>query len=208
MNAVTDNPGAAGKRETILEAARTVFLEVGFGAASMDVIANKAQVSKQTVYNHFGSKEELFAAMIRDTCDGMTGAFAEAAKVGNPEATLRTIARHFMRVIYSEEKLAMHRILMAEVPRFPELGRIYYQSGPEIIRKFLADYFTEQTSRGTLKVDNPRITAEQFIGMVTGCRIRAELGVESPPGEELQERYIDNAVTMIIRACRPDRAGS
>lgn len=200
MNAAADNPG---KREAILEAASKVFLEVGFGAASMDAIANQAQVSKQTVYNHFGSKEELFAAMVRHSCDQTTLAFSEAAKSGDPEKTLLAIGRHFMRLILSPDKMAMHRILLAEVPRFPELGRIYYQSGPEIIRRFLADYLAEQTRRGVLQVDNPRLTAEQFIGMLAGCRTRTDLGVEPPPSEELQERYVRNAVAMLVKAYRP-----
>lgn len=200
MNAAADNPG---KRAVILEAAKKVFLEVGFGAASMDAIANEAKVSKQTVYNHFGSKEELFAAMVRDTCDSMTMAFAEAARDGNPENTLRAIAQRFMDTTFSEDKLALHRILMAEVPRFPDLGRIFYQSGPAVIRQFLTDYFKEQNRRGTLKVNNPKVTAEQFIGMVTSCRLRLELGVESVPSEEVREQYISNAVSLIIKACRP-----
>ncbi|MGH8292775.1 MAG: TetR/AcrR family transcriptional regulator [Gammaproteobacteria bacterium] len=200
MNAPADNPG---KRETILEAAKKVFLDVGFGAASMDAIAEAAKVSKQTVYNHFGSKEELFAAMVRDSCENVTLAFAEAAKDGNPEKTLHAIARHFMSMVFAEDKLAMHRILMAEVPRFPDLGRIFYQSGPAMIRQFLTDYFKEQNRRGTLKVDNPKITAEQFISMVTSCRLRSELGVEPVPNDEVREQYISNAVSLIIKACRP-----
>ncbi|HKV98086.1 MAG TPA: TetR/AcrR family transcriptional regulator [Gammaproteobacteria bacterium] len=200
MTAAADNPG---KRETILEAARKLFLEVGFGAASMDAIADAAKVSKQTVYNHFGSKEELFAAMVRETCDTMTLAFAEAAKDGNPEKTLRSIARRFMDMVFDEDKLALHRILMAEVSRFPELGRSFYQSGPAVIRQFLADYFREQNRRGTLKVDNPQVTAEQFISMVTSCRLRSELGVEPIPNAETREQYISNAVSLIMRACAP-----
>jgi TetR/AcrR family transcriptional regulator, mexJK operon transcriptional repressor len=201
MNAIADNT-APSKRDAILEAASKVFLEVGFGSASMDAIANEAKVSKQTVYNHFGSKEELFAAMIRKTCDQMTMAFAEAVKAGDPDKTLRAIARHFMTVVFSSEKLSLHRLLMAEVPRFPDLGRIYYQSGPEPIRKFVADYLSEQTRLGKLKVENPRLTAEQFIGMVTGCRLRAQLGIEAQPSQEELEQYIDNAVNMLMRACR------
>lgn len=200
MTAAADNPG---KRETILEAARKLFLEVGFGAASMDAIADAAKVSKQTVYNHFGSKEELFAAMVRETCDTMTLAFVEAAKDGNPEKSLRSIARRFMDMVFDEDKLALHRILMAEVSRFPELGRSFYQSGPAVIRQFLADYFREQNRRGTLKVDNPQVTAEQFISMVTSCRLRSELGVEPIPNAETREQYISNAVSLIMRACAP-----
>lgn len=201
MNASADNT-TPSKRDAILEAAGKVFLEVGFGSASMDTIASEARVSKQTVYNHFGSKEDLFAAMIRRSCDQMTLAFAEAAKAGDPEKTLRAIARHFMSVVFSSEKLSLHRLLMAEVPRFPDLGRIYYQSGPEPIRKFVADYLTEQTRLGKLKVDDPRLTAEQFIGMVTGCRLRAQLGIEGQLSQQELEKYIDNAVNMVMRAYR------
>ncbi|MGH8378765.1 MAG: TetR/AcrR family transcriptional regulator [Gammaproteobacteria bacterium] len=202
MNAAADNEAAGGKREAILKAASKIFLETGFGAASMDVIAGEAKVSKQTVYNHFGSKEELFAAMVRNTCDSMTLAFAEAARDGNPEKTLRTIAQRFMEATFSEDKLALHRTLMAEVPRFPELGRIFYRSGPAVIRQFLTDYFKEQNRRGTLKVDNPQVTAEQFISMVTSCRLRFELGVEPVPSGEVREQYINNAVSLITRACK------
>ncbi len=201
--AAADNTANVGKRDAILEAANKVFLEVGFGAASMDSIASAAQVSKQTVYNHFGSKEELFAAMVRSSCDNMTLAFTEAIKDSNPEKALRTMAGHFMDVVFLPEKLAMYRILMAEVARFPELGRVYYQSGPAIIRKFLADYFVEQNKRGTLKVENPSIAAEQFISMVTCCRLRVDLGLEPMPSHEVKQRYIDSAVNLLIRACRP-----
>lgn len=201
MTTAADNAG--GKREAILEAAKKVFLEVGFGAASMDAIANEAQVSKQTVYNHFGSKEELFAAMVRTSCDQTTLAFSEAAKSGDPEKTLRAIGQRFMSMVCAEDKLALHRILMAEVPRFPELGKSFYQSGPAVIRRFLADYFKEQNKRGTLKVDNPQVTAEQFISMITSCRLRSDLGVEPAPNSEAREQYVNNAVSLIMRACKP-----
>ncbi len=204
MNVVAeaDSTGNVGKRDAILEAANKVFLEVGFGAASMDSIASAAQVSKQTVYNYFGSKEELFAAMVRASCDEMTLAFAQAIKDSDPEKALRAMARLFVDVVFTPEKLAMHRTMLAEIPRFPDLGRVYYHSGPAIIRKFLADYFTEQNRRGALKVDDPQIAAEQFISMVTCNRLRVDVGVEPIPSDGVKQRYIDNAVNLIMRACR------
>ncbi|HEX5339539.1 MAG TPA: TetR/AcrR family transcriptional regulator [Gammaproteobacteria bacterium] len=203
MNATADNPAGGGKREAILDAAKKVFLEVGFGAASMDAIAAAAQVSKQTVYNHFGSKEELFGAMVRASCDQMIAGFSEAAKGGDPEKTLRAIAELHASILSSDEKQALRRILVAEAPRFPELARVYYQSGPELTRKAVADYLAEQTRRGVLKVDNPRLTAEQFFGMLSSCRMRSEFGIEPPPSEALQKLYIDNAVALVIKASRP-----
>lgn len=199
-NLVTLPGGREAKREAILEAARAVFLDVGFGAASMDAIANAAKVSKQTVYNHFGSKEELFAAMIRSACDRMLAALNQAARSGNPEDMLRAVARQFMDKLFTRDRLSLYRILMAEVQRFPELGKIFYDCGPKVTRKYLADFFAEQNALGHLKVENPQIAAEQFIGMLNGCHFKAQLGIESPPSQDAIDEYVERAVALVMRA--------
>lgn len=199
-SATTQTGGREGKREAILEAARNVFLEVGFGATSMDAIAIAAKVSKQTVYNHFGSKEELFAAMIRSACDRMLKAFEQAAKSGKPEDTLRVVARQYMDKLFTRDRLSLHRILMAEGQRFPELGQIFYECGPQVTRKYLADYFTEQNARGVMHVANPLITAEQFLAMLTGCHFKAQLGIEPAPPQGAIDLYIENAVSLMMNA--------
>ncbi|MGE5626274.1 MAG: TetR/AcrR family transcriptional regulator [Bacillota bacterium] len=195
--------GREGKREAILEAARKVFLEVGFGAASMDSIANAAKVSKQTVYNHFGSKEELFAAMIKNFVDQKLIAFSEAARSGKPEDTLRTIAHQFLDPEAAEQRVSMYRILMGEAPRFPELGDIFYRAGPAVVRKYLADYLAEQDSRGTLRVENPKLAAEQFYGMLNGCQVKAQLGIEPLPNKQAVDAYIEHAVMLMMKGLAP-----
>jgi TetR/AcrR family transcriptional repressor of mexJK operon len=193
--------GREAKRDAILEAARKVFMEVGFGAASMDSIANEAKVSKQTVYNHFGSKEDLFAAMIRYWVEQKLIAFNEAAKSGKPDDTLRAVAHQFLDHGAAEQRVAMYRILMGEAPRFPELGEIFYKAGPAVVRKFLADYLAEQDARGTLRVENPQLTSEQFFGMLNGCQFKAQLGIERLPDKRAIDAYIEHAVMLIMRAC-------
>src|SRR5579863_8072814 len=196
----TAQGGREGKREAILDAAHKVFLEVGFGATSMDAIAVAAKVSKQTVYNHFGSKEELFAAMIRNVCDRMLTVFEEAAKSGRPEDTLRAIARQIVKKVMEPDRLALYRLLIAESQRFPELGHIFYESGPQVTRKYLADYFTEQNVRGTMHVSNPAITADQFFGLLSGCYPKAQLSIGPVPSPEYVEAYVENAVSMFMSA--------
>jgi len=180
-------------------------MEVGFGAASMDSIANEAKVSKQTVYNHFGSKEELFAAMIRYWVDQKLTVFSEAAKSGKPEDTLRAMAHQFLDHDAGEQRVAMYRILMAEAPRFPELGEIFYKAGPAVVRKFAADYFAEQTARGTLKVENPQLAAEQFFSMLNGCQLKAQLGIERPPSKQYIDAYVEHAVMLMMKAFSPTK---
>src|ERR1700751_4544390 len=67
---------AGGKAESILAAAKRTFLAGGFGAVSMDTIAREAGVSKATVYAHFGSKEELFGAVIGGECERYFASFS------------------------------------------------------------------------------------------------------------------------------------
>ena len=192
--------GREGKREAILEAARKVFLDVGFGAASMDAIAVAAKVSKQTVYNHFGSKEELFAAMIRSACDRMLTVFEEAAKSGKPEVTLRAIAHQIVNKVLDRDRLLLYRLLMAEGGRFPELGQIFYECGPQVTRKYLTDYFIEQNARGTMHVANPAVAADQFFGLLSGCQLKAQLGIEAVPSREFLGTYVENAVSLMMSA--------
>jgi len=195
--------GREAKRDAILEAARKVFMEVGFGATSMDSIAAEAKVSKQTVYNHFGSKEELFAAMVRYMVDQKLTVFTEAAKSGKPEDTLRIIAHNFLDPGLAEQRVAMYRVLMAEGPRFPELGDIFYSAGPAVVRKFLADYLAEQHARGVMRIEDPMLTAEQFFGMLNGCQLKAQLGIERLPDKRAIDAYIDHAVMLMMRALAP-----
>ena len=195
--------GREGKREAILEAAHKVFMEVGFGTTSMDTIAAEAKVSKQTVYNHFGSKEELFAAMVRYYVDQKLTVFNEAAKGGKPEETLRAIAHQFLDHGAAEQRVAMYRVLMAEAPRFPELGDIFYSAGPAVVRKYLADYLAEQHARGLMRVENPTLASEQFFGMLNGCQLKAQLGIERLPTKQAIDAYIDHAVMLMMRALAP-----
>ena len=201
----TSPAGREAKREAILEASRKVFMEVGFGATSMDTIAAEAKVSKQTVYNHFGSKEELFAAMIRYWVEQKLVVFNEAARSGKPEDTLRAVAHQFLDHGGAEQRVAMYRILMAESPRFPELGEIFYSAGPAVVRKFLADYLAEQDKRGTLHVENPQIAAEQFFGMLNGCQLKAQLGIDRLPNKQAIDVYIEHAVMLMMKALAPTK---
>ena len=79
-------PKDPGKREAILAAARTMFLEQGYNGASMDAIATAAGVSKLTVYSHFGDKESLFNAAVHATCSlsMLSGAFGPVSSVCGP----------------------------------------------------------------------------------------------------------------------------
>src|SRR2546421_7561463 len=111
---------AVGKAALILRGARRAFLAAGFGAVSMDAIAREAGVSKATVYAHFGSKEELFGAVIADVAEQRFGGFsALELDPRDVEPSLYTIACRFLDLVLSPEGVAVTPILIGEGTRFP-----------------------------------------------------------------------------------------
>ncbi len=195
-------PAAAGsaKQDAILEAAAEIFLEQGFGNASMDEIARRAGVSKATVYSHFESKPALFGAIVQQRCQRtMSSMLAELSDRPVAE-TLTGLGRQFLDVLMMPGSLPLYRVVLAEAPRFPELGRIFYEAGPDRCAAALAQYLTGLDERGVLAVSDPRWSAEQFLGAVLGqIHIRMLLGVVAePPSPEERGRYIAAAVSAFL----------
>src|SRR6202167_5873270 len=118
------------RREAIIDAARRVFFESGYTAASMSSIAARLGGSKGALYNYFGNKEELFEALVRDFCtrwaDGTLGATLE----GDPSESLAAFAEQYLTYLFSEQGVKLLRGLLAESHRNPHFGRIFYALGP------------------------------------------------------------------------------
>lgn len=196
---------AAGKRLDILEAAREIFLREGFDQTSMEAIAAEAGVSKQTVYNHFDGKEDLFRAFVRTVCEKMGRAFEGRFldEADSPEVVLTTFGQSILDVILSPDAMRLRRLLQNEGERHPELAEIFYYQGPDLSANRLADYLANQNARGVLAVREPRVAAEQFVSMLAGhLRIRHLIGLASAPGSAERRRYVANAVQLFLDGAR------
>lgn len=195
-------PASAGtaKQDAIVEAAAEVFLEQGFGSASMDEIARRAGVSKATVYSHFDSKPALFGAIVQNRCQRTMSAMLAEMSDAPVAETLTAIGRQFLDVLMMPGSLPLYRVVLAEAPRFPELGRIFYEAGPDRCAVALAQYLGDQNQRGLLNVPEPRWAAEQFLGAVLGqIHIRMLLMVAGEaPGPEERSRYVATAVSTFL----------
>jgi TetR/AcrR family transcriptional repressor of mexJK operon len=195
------------KREAILRAATRVFLDEGYDGASMDAIASRAGVSKATVYGHFGSKEALFEAIIRDLTRTLIRLPMGSPASANPAETLTALARRFVEILLDPASLALYRVLIAAAPRNATLARISYRTGAETIVRELAEYLANETARGTLAVADPTLAAEQFFGQLRGhLQLRALLRVEDRPPQKTLERFVDTAVAAFLRAYAPTGA--
>lgn len=193
-------PAAGSKPAQVLAAARAEFLRHGFAATSMDKIARVAGVSKATVYAHFGSKEELFAAMVATNCRRIAKSLAEESLEGLPvRAALAQIGRQFLGFLLSPDTQAIYRVVVSEAPRFPDLGRRFYAAGPQNTRGRIARYLDRAAARGLIRLDDPVRATEMFLGMLIGPRhLKRVLGLESPPAPTEMNAAVDYAVDCFL----------
>jgi TetR/AcrR family transcriptional regulator, mexJK operon transcriptional repressor len=193
-------PAAARTRGAILKTAAALFLERGYGGTSMDLIAAKAGVARQTIYNQFESKEALVRAIFSALADDAMMPLAVAARRGaSVRAALLRLARSHVAGALGPARLALHRLVVAEAVHFPELGRAIYDAGAARVVAQLADFLREQTRLGHLDVPDPEAAAEQFFSMVTGFQqFRALMGVHAPDAEV--EAHAEEAVDTFLRA--------
>jgi AcrR family transcriptional regulator len=196
---------ASPKRSAIVEAATTSFLEAGYGAVSMDAIAQRAGVSKRTVYSYFSGKDALFGAVMGNVCTGVVGTPAPTELTSGPlDRVLSEFGRMFLTLITSPEALAIFRVVTAEAVRFPELGEVFYRLGPQRCTNALAAYLAEQDRNGTLRIPDPEAAAAQFLAMVKGpVHMRLSLGVGHRPTAADIEAVVDSAVAVFLRGYGP-----
>lgn len=204
--------GKPEKTRQILDAALEAFLAMGYGAVSMDAIAARAGVSKATVYTRFPSKEQLFAAVVSRECDACARRMcvAECSPALDLASALRRVAQELMDMITLPRNLAILRLVIAEEPRFPELGTAFYESGPAVMLRNLAGFLTREHQRGQLQIDDAAVAAQHLVSLLRGdLQIRALLGagdVSDGARELAAGRAVEAFLRIYGRSAAPKEA--
>ena len=208
----SDDPNRSErKRRAIFEAATELFLQHGYREASMDEVAARAAVSKQTVYKQFASKEALFVAIV----GGMTGEagdevqreIADLGERDDPESQLVAYAERQLLVVMTPRLMQLRRMVIGEAIRFPELGRALYDGGPGRAVAGLAAAFARWTDRGLLEIEDPKAAASHFNWLVMGEPVNRAmlLGDQAIPAAAALRRHAADAVRVFIAAYKADR---
>ncbi|PTV69823.1 MULTISPECIES: TetR/AcrR family transcriptional regulator [Agrobacterium] len=202
---------AAERRTAILQAAATVFFEQGYAATSMDAIIERVGGSKRTIYSEFGNKEGLFTALVSEGADKALAALAVEEIGGrNLRETMLEFARRLVEVYMSPTMIGVYRAIMAEALRFPELAKAFYDRGPGRAAIRLAEVLEEAKKRGEIDVDDCRMVADQFAGMLRdNIHLQVVLGLRPPLSPSETERMARSIVSIFLdglqsRAGRPD----
>jgi len=198
----------AGSREAIVDAAARLFLERGFGAVSMDELAEAAGLARRTLYNQFARKEDIFREMLLRVARQLEAAFPPGIETqGDIEDVLRVIARVILDLHENPEYRGFLRMVVADSRQFPWIADEFaavMDPQTERLRRLIAHL----TTMGVLDCRNPLLAAHQFTGLLNDVSLwRWMLGRERGlpiPGNEV----VEEAVRMFLQYYRrtPRRA--
>lgn len=188
------------KRQQILDAAIDLFIEQGFVATSMDLIAKNADVSKQTVYSHFGNKDDLFSASVECKCESLKLVDLSLHNLSDPQAVLLKLAKNFTDFLTSKEACAMHKICVFESSAYPQVSDIFYQAGPLSVTNKVTELLINLHQEKILTIENPRHAALQFLNMMKGeLWTQIEFNTKERISPEEVDVYLKDSVDFFIR---------
>jgi AcrR family transcriptional regulator len=193
------------RRDAILDVARECFVAEGYGATSMSTIAARLGGSKGTLYNYFKSKEELFDAFVRRSCMMLRDQLDQVPEQGDVRQRLVDLAEDYLNHLLSPEAIAIHRLVVGEGERFPELARLFYEAGPRVGSARQAALMQRMMDDGGLRRADPARAAEQFKGLVlSGVYFLRLWGVIDDPSPAERRRHAEAAVDTFLRAYGPE----
>lgn len=175
------------RRETeILSAVLGVFLRSGYGASTLDELAAAAQVTKRTLYTYYGDKAGLFAAMVKHL------AGAVSLDAASDRDTLETLATRIVSRVYSDELVSLHRLVIGESSRFPELALILHRSGDARHIARLAGHIRAERGPASEPL------AEPLFSLLLGEKHRRRLlGIDPAPTPAQAAAHAGTALAML-----------
>jgi TetR/AcrR family transcriptional regulator of autoinduction and epiphytic fitness len=195
------------KHAAIIDAAAHEFREAGFAATSMDRIADRAGVSKRTVYNHFNTKNALFETILEELWNRTHAATELVYEPTIPlEDQLETLAGLELEVVSDPNFLGLARALMAEAIRSPGFLQ---EKWAELSQREagLARWIKAAAEDGRLRVDDPVFAADQFTALLKGFAFWPQVAAAVPPPSPAERAQII-ASTVRMFLARYGRAGS
>jgi TetR/AcrR family transcriptional regulator, mexJK operon transcriptional repressor len=188
----------------ILDVATELFLAQGYGATSIEAVAQHARISKRTFYHRFTDKAALFGAVVRRIIEELRPPSGTPLyEGGGLEQVLGRLARLMLGAVLMPKALALNRLMVAEAQRFPELAGIVSREGgrAELVGQIAAMLECEARA-GALAIDRPEFAAEQFIQLVVSLPQRRAFGLGTPMTEAELDGWADDCVNLFLNGCR------
>jgi len=187
------------KRAAVIDAAIEEFLAAGFDATSMDRVAARARVSKRTVYNHFSSKEALFAAILRQLWDSSDTEEAPAYSSRHPlRGQLLQLLLKKLSLLNDEAFLSLARVAIAAGIHSPERARDMVARMGER-EEDLTGWIRAAAADGRLKTPDPTFASQQLQGLVKAFAFWPQVTMGQPPLSVDEQRQVaESAADMFL----------
>lgn len=182
------------KRAAIIQAALETFRSDGYVGTSMDSIANKAGVTKQTVYRYFNSKEVLFQASLEAQRHEVRSLFLDELDRDDARDALLHFAIGFLKVHMAEEHLAGIRLMVAEGPTAPEMTRAHFAQGPRKTEARLGEFITDR-----FQLDDPEYAIKVLLSTLLSMRMSVLVGLHTPPTQVEMEHHAERTVDIFMQ---------
>lgn len=183
-----------------------MFLRTGYLGANMDEIAALSEVSKQTIYKHFGSKEALFVEIVSnmtgDAGDTILDEVAGLDEGQDVAGYLRDYGYRQLTGVLTPRLLQLRRLVIGEVSRFPELAKVLYERGPGRAMATLSKTLARLSARGLLVIDDVAVAASHFNWLVMADPLNQAmlLGDAAVPSPQQLRRHAAEAVRVFLAA--------
>src|SRR3546814_566116 len=187
-------------REALLDAAGAIFFEQGYAATRIDDIIERAGGSKRNIYVEFGSKEGLFTAIVSQHAERAVAALS----LGDPSAgslkdMLLAFGRQLLDISLSPALVGVYRIAATEYARFPDLVRQFYELGPGLASRTLAEVLSAAQARGEIEPCDAGAAADLFVGMIrSNVHLQVILALRDAPGEAERAALVASAVEIFL----------
>ncbi len=186
------------RREAIMEAALGLFIEKGYAAVTVDEIIRRSGGSKSSVYEYFGTKEGLLRAIITQVAEEVLTPISEGM---NTRETLTNIGIKFCSEILTEKGMGMFSLAVSNAKRFPEISRMFFESGPKKSMDGVAEYMRKEAAAGRLNIKDPYLASDLFLCMILGKgHIAIPVGGAKPPSKAKIKELVEEAVHVFMSA--------
>jgi AcrR family transcriptional regulator len=194
--------GDPAKRQQILDGAKSVFMKMGFDAASMNDVTREAGVSKGTLYVYFANKEELFSAMIEnERAIFLASVRTTLAENDDVKTGLYKFGVTFVTHVTDEKVISAMRTVLGVRDRMPALCQRFFR-GPENLLTVIREFLSRHIDTGELQIDDLDLAAAQFLDLASGGFFKLRLfgTMETAPSHEHIDRVIQGAVRVFMAA--------
>lgn len=185
---------------TVVSSVDSIF-EQGYAAISMDEVAKRAGVAKQTVYSYYSSKGALFAAVHARERESLLG-LLDAPPIDTPDAVrswLRETGLKLLEIFLGPSYRALFRVTVAAAHRFPSLGKEIYEEMVLPQRSQLTDMIRKAQEAGALQTDDPVVATQQFVALIRGeLHFHCLFDPSFEPSRAAKLRQVEQAVDCFL----------